>query len=138
MAIRSRHLDFIEAQLGLDLRHGGFPWWLLPLAAGHTHPDALQYCKRARGGKLLLMDVRQRVFFLMVRVIGMGLDLWRLRCRDKFNFHPGSFEAQGAQGSGTGLARAMVAFHVRVARAWRGRGAFSPVPPGVAYPQGGR
>ena len=51
--IRDRHMDYIAAQIGVDLRTDGFPWWTVPLAAGHTHPDVIQYCRQAHGGRLL-------------------------------------------------------------------------------------
>jgi hypothetical protein len=83
--LRGRHREIIQQHLGLDILDDELRWWLLPLAAGHVHPQCWKHCSYLAHGALQWAGPRAKVLYLMVRLMKMGCDMWNLRCTDVYS-----------------------------------------------------
>eukprot|EP00663_Eupelagonemidae_sp_cell21sb_P000744 gene744-5224_t len=92
-SLRQRHREIIQRHLGLDILVEDYAWWLVPLAAGHVHPECWRCCQGLSGGSLQWAETRGKVLYLLVRVTRLAADMWRARCRDIYSFLEGSWEA---------------------------------------------
>ena len=92
VSIRDRQYQQIQLNLGLDLGCAEMRDWLVPLAAGHVHPNCWAACDNTAGGCLRWAETRQKMLFLLVRVVRMAKRLWCLRCREVLSAPADSYQ----------------------------------------------
>ena len=80
--MRRTHCRLAAARLGIDLLAKEHRWWLLPMAAGLAHNTVWTYCTKLAGPRCQWQGARQKVLYIMVRMIELGWAMWKARCRD--------------------------------------------------------